>query len=55
VSLEQPAPHRLGYRGGALGDVELLVDVVQVSLDGRRAEVKRAPDPRRRDAVRDQL
>ena len=49
-----PAAHRLGDGGGAVGDAELLVERVQVALDGRRREVDVLADVRRREALGDQ-
>ena len=34
----QAAAHRLGHRGGTIGDAELVVEVLQVRADRRRAE-----------------
>src|SRR5215210_4567494 len=42
---------RLGYGGGAVGDLELLVDVLQVGLDGRRAQEQESGDLRARTAL----
>ena len=52
--LDQPAPHRLGDRGRAVGDAELLVERLEVRLDGRRAQVQLRGDRRRAQALGDQ-
>ena len=41
---QEPAAHRLGDRGRALGDAELLVEVAQVGLDRRRRDLQLAGD-----------
>src|SRR5947209_13744309 len=43
---DQTAAHRLGDGGGAIGDAELLVEVLDVRLHGRDAEVEILGDVR---------
>ncbi len=44
ISVDQPEPHRPGNGSGAIGDVELLVGVMEMRLDRRVAEVEPAGD-----------